>query len=402
MGANRPVRLAVVGGVRGGCYSKSVSMMPDKVQLEAVCDLNEAVLNNWRTNHPGIKTYTSFEALLDDSSIDAVLLATPMMLHAKQAVQAMKAGKHVLSEVAAANTIEDCWQLVETAEQTGMIYMMAENFNYFRLNMMVKNMADQGAFGELTHAECGYIHDLRAISHKENGDLTWRGEMLRDYNGNNYPTHSLGPVSQWLGIHRGDEFDYMTTIVSKPSSQSGYFAEMFGADHPGASPDYWKQGDSSLTLIRTKQGAVIYLRNDFSSARPFNYAHFGLQGTKGAFLSARRDGEDPLVWLDSQSPDRSYQGTVQWQSILDLSSKYEHPSWKKDRAKAEEAGFGGDYFVMEEFASAVQEGRRPAVDVYDSVAISCVFPLSVQSVATNGKPVAFPDFTKNRSRYKYL
>ncbi len=402
MGANGPVRLAVVGGVRGGCYSKSVSMMPDKVQLEAVCDLNEAVLNNWRTKHPGIKTYTSFEALLDDSSIDAVLLATPMMLHAKQAVQAMKAGKHVLSEVAAANTIEDCWQLVETAEQTGMIYMMAENFNYFRLNMMVKNMADQGAFGELTHAECGYIHDLRAIFHKENGDLTWRGEMLRDYNGNNYPTHSLGPVSQWLGIHRGDEFDYMTTIVSKPSSQSGYFAEVFGADHPGATPEYWKQGDSCLTLIRTKQGAVIYLRNDFSSARPFNYAHFGLQGTKGAFLSARRDGEDPLVWLDSQSSDRSYQGTVQWQSIWDLAYEYEHPSWKKDRAKAEEAGFGGDYFVMEEFASAVQEGRRPAVDVYDSVAISCVFPLSVQSVAANGKPVAFPDFTKNRSRYKYL
>lgn len=401
MGANGPVRLAVVGGVRGSSYSKSVSMMPEKVRLEAVCDLNEVVLNNWRTNHPGIKTYTSFETLLDDPSIDAVLLATPMMLHAGQAVQAMKAGKHVLSEVAAAHTIEDCWQLVETAEQTGMIYMMAENFNYFRLNMMVKNMADQGAFGELTHAECGYIHDLRAFSHHEGGGLTWRGEMLRDYNGNNYPTHSLGPVSQWLGIHRGDEFDYMTTMVSKPSSQCGYFAEMFGADHPGASPEYWKQGDSSLTLIRTKQGAVIYLRNDFASARPFNYAHFGLQGTKGAFLSARREGEDPLVWLDSRSPDRSYQGTVQWLSIWDLASEYEHPSWKKDRAKAEEAGFGGDYFVMEEFASAVQEGRRPAVDVYDSVAISCVFPLSVQSVAANGKPVAFPDFTKNRSRYKF-
>ncbi len=402
MGAIQPVRLAVVGGVRGSCYSKSVRMMPEKAQLVAVCDLNEAVLNNWKLDNPEIKTYTNYDKLLEDPSIDAVLLATPMMLHARQAVQAMKAGKHVLSEVAAAHTIEDCWQLVETAEQTGMIYMMAENFNYFRLNMMVKNMSDQGEFGEITHAECGYIHDLRAISHGDSGQLTWRGEMLRDYNGNNYPTHSLGPVSQWLGIHRGDEFDYMTTIVSKPSSQAGYFAEMYGANHPGATPDYWKQGDSSLTLIRTKQGAVIYLRNDFSSARPFNYAHFGLQGTKGAFLSARRDGEDPLVWLDSRSPDRSYQGTVEWQSIWDLASEYEHPSWKKDRAKAEEAGFGGDYFVMEEFASAIQEGRRPAIDVYDAVAISCVFPLSVQSVAANGKPVEFPNFTKNRSRYKYI
>ena len=225
--------------------------------------------------------------------------------------------------------------------------------------------------------------------------------MLRDYNGNNYPTHSLGPVAQWLGINRGDSFDYMTTFVSKPSSQSGYFAEIFGADHQAANPDYWKQGDSSLTLIRTKQGAVIYLRNDFSSARPFNYEHFGLQGTKGAYLSARSSAENPLVWFDDRSEERSYSGLVQWTSIWDYASEFEHPSWKKDREKAEEAGFGGDYFVMEEFVSAILEGRRPAVDVYDSVALSCVFPLSVQSVEAQGKPVSFPDFTKNRSAYKY-
>ncbi|MFD0717370.1 Gfo/Idh/MocA family protein [Paenibacillus sp. GCM10027626] len=159
MGAKQPVRMAVAGGVRGSSYIKSMLMMPDKVQLAAVCDLNEAVLNDWTTKVPGIKTYTSFETLMNEPDIDAVLLATPMMLHARQAVQAMQAGKHVLSEVAAAHTIEDCWQLVETAEQTGMIYMMAENFNYFRLNMMVKNMTDQGVFGELTHAETadGYI-----------------------------------------------------------------------------------------------------------------------------------------------------------------------------------------------------------------------------------------------------
>ncbi|UVI33096.1 Gfo/Idh/MocA family protein [Paenibacillus spongiae] len=397
----RPVRLAVIGGNRGFLYTKSIDFLEEKLELAAICDLNEEVLSRWKEKYPNIKTIADYNQVLEDPAIDAVFLATPMMLHARQAIAAMKAGKHVLCEVAAAHTLEECWEIVETAEQTGMIYMMAENFCYFRLNMMIRNMTEQKIFGDLTHAECGYIHDLRSATHAPDGSLTWRGEMLRDYNGNNYPTHSLGPVAQWLGIHRGDAFDYMMTIVSKPSSQSGYFAELFGTEHPGADPAYWKQGDSSLTLIRTKQGAVIYLRNDFTSARPFNYAHYALQGTKGAFLSARRFSEDPLVWLDDRSPNKSYTGKVEWSSIWDYAEEFEHPSWKRDRRKAEEAGFGGDYFCMEEFASAILEGRRPEIDVYDSVAMSCVFPLSVQSVESQGKPVSFPDFTKNRSVYRY-
>ncbi|MCQ6557281.1 Gfo/Idh/MocA family protein [Paenibacillus mendelii] len=401
MTTSKSVRLAVIGGNRGSMYTKSIEFLEGKIELAAICDLNDEVLKRWKDKYPEIKTVHDFNHVLEDDSIDAVFLATPMMLHAQQAVQAMKAGKHVLCEVAAAHTLEDCWELVETAEQTGKIYMMTENFCYFRQNMMIKNMTDQQVFGDLTHAECGYIHDLRSATHTADGSLTWRGQMLKDYNGNNYPTHSLGPVAQWLGIHRGDAFDYMTTFVSKPSSQSGYFGEIFGTEHPGAKPEYWKQGDSSLTLIRTKQGAVIYLRNDFSSARPFNYAHYGLQGTKGAFLSARSSAENPLVWLDDRSPEKSYTGLVEWTSLWDYASEFEHPSWKKDKEKAEEAGFNGDYFVIEEFASAILEDRRPEIDVYDSVAMSCVFPLSVQSVEAHGKPVAFPDFTKNRSSYRY-
>lgn len=400
MAANHPIRLAVVGGNRGFSYTKTIDSLPGQIELAAVCDLDEQVFSKWKERYPDIQTSTSYEQLLDDDSIDAVFIATPMLIHARQAVQAMKAGKHVLCEVSSAHTVEDCWELVETVEQTGKVYMMAENFCYTRLNMMIRNMSEQGMFGDITHAECGYIHDVRRATNNADGTLKWRGEMLRDFNGINYPTHSLGPIAQWLGINQkdGDSFDYMTTVVSKPASQCDYFAELFGKDHPGAQPDYWKQGDSALTLIRTKQGAVIYLRNDFSSPRPFNYKHHALQGTKGSFLPPRFEGEEPMIWFDSRSSEKSYNGKAVWTPLWEYADEFEHPWWSRSREKAEAAASFGDYFVMEEFAAAIREDRLPEMDVYDSVAISSVFPLSVQSAASQGKPVSFPDFARNKFR----
>lgn len=382
------IRIAVVGGNRGFSYGNVSQLFPDKVELAAVCDLNEAIFVRWKEKFPDIRTFTSFERLLDDSSIDAVVLATPMLMHQRQAVQALKAGKHVICEVAAAHTLEGCWELVETVEQTGKVYMMSENYCYYRSNLLVRHMAEQGAFGQFTHAECGYIHDVRSATHKPDGTLQWRGELLRDYNGINYPTHSLGPIAQWLGINRegGDSFDCISTFVSDPASQCDHFRTRFGADHPGAQPDYWKQGDSALALIRTKGGAVIYMRNDFSSPRPHNYTHYGLQGTKGAFLAARHKGEDPLVWLAGRN------AKLEWSSLWDYAEEFEHPLWKRS------PDMPGEFFVMEEFVAAIGEGRQPELDVYDSAVWSSIFPLSVESAAGGGRPVAIPDFTINRPR----
>lgn len=392
MSINQRVRLAVVGGGRGSAYQKSIDFLPEKVELALLCDPNPEVRTRWESERPGLKTVADFQDVLDDDTIDAILLATPLLLHASQACAAMEAGKHVLCEVSAAHTVEDCWRLIETTERTGMTYMMAENFCYLRQNLLVKNMADHNAFGELTHAEAGYIHDVRDAMHKPDGSLLWRGELMRDFNGINYPTHSLGPVSQWLGINRGDSFDTMTTIASKPASQANYFKELFGAEHPGSKQEFWKQGDSVLSLIRTKNGVVIYLRNDFSSPRPHNYLHYGLQGTKGAMASGRDGREEWVAWLSAGEPQML---PPQWQPLWDFASEFEHPVWTKSGEIAAEAGYLSEYFVLEEFVSAVLEKRAPAFDVYDAIAVSSVFPLSMDSIA-EGKTVQFPDFARNK------
>jgi len=392
---NQQIRLAVVGGRRGSAFDSVLSSLGEQLQLVAVCDLNEEVVKEWQKKYPGIEGFTCFEKLLDSPRVDAVFLATPMLLHAKQAVQALKAGKHVLSEVIGSHTIEDSWELIEAVEKSGLTYMMAENYCYTRENMMVQHMAGAGEFGEITYAECGYIHDCREIFHNKDGSLTWRGEYIRDYNGNTYPTHSIGPIAKWLGINTdgGDAFEELVTVSSKSRSAAQHFKEHFGAGHPAAQSGFWNQGDSSTTLIRTKKGVLISLRFDVISARPHNMTHYGLQGMEGAYLAPRFDGEDPLIWLANGR--RTESADPKWQSLWSLEQQWEHPAWAQWMAQASHSGHGGgDFFVIHEFVTSILEKRRPAIDVYDAVLWSSIFPLSVQSVASGNQPVKFVDFLR--------
>ncbi|WP_391573649.1 Gfo/Idh/MocA family protein [Cohnella sp.] len=390
------VRLAVVGGGRGSAFSEALKALTDKVRLVAVCDTNEAVLNKWKGEYPGVKAYLDYEKLLEDASVDAVFLATPLFYHARQAIAALRAGKHVISEVIASTSIEDSWELVETVRQTGLTYMMAENYCFMRPNMMVGHMAEHGVFGEITYAECGYIHDVRELLHASDGSLTWRGNLFRDYNGCTYPTHSLGPVAKWLAIGRegGDELESLSTFVSKSRASAKYFHEHFGDEHPGSKPEYWGLGDSTVTMLRTKKGALITLKYDVQSARPHNMTHYSLQGTSGAYLSGRHDQDEPLIWLEGASEAAH----PEWESLWLHKDRWEHPVWRRWREEAERTGHGGgDFLVLEEFATAILDGRKPAIDVYDAVVWSSVFPLSVESVAGGGKTVPFVDFKKPRN-----
>ncbi|MFD0714487.1 Gfo/Idh/MocA family protein [Paenibacillus sp. GCM10027626] len=395
--SKKPIRLAVVGGNRGFSVQNALTVLPDLIELTAICDWNEQLLQKWKTQYPEIATYTDYNKLLEAPDVDAVLLATPLTVHAQQAIQALKAGKHVLSEVIAAHTLEDAWELVETVEKTKLTYMLAENYCYMRPNMMIKHMIQQDVFGPITFVEGAYIHDCRSLTHYPDGSLTWRGELNRDYNAMNYPTHSLGPLAQWLGINRTDELEYMSTYSTRNGSVANHFREHFGDSHPGANPEYWKQGDCTVTTIRTKKGIVISLRLDWTSGRPHNMTHYGLQGHRGAYLSARTEDENPLIWLADRSPGSSPDGSAQWEPLWNYAGQYDHPLWQRWLKEAEEAGHGGgDFFVIDEFARAIHEYRRPAIDVYDAVAWSSVFPLSAQSIAGNGATVQFPNFTKNR------
>jgi predicted dehydrogenase len=401
-----PLRLAVVGGRRGHGFDRALTELEDTVRLTAVCDLVEDVLAQWKAQRPDARTFTRYEDLLESEVCDAVYLATPLQMHARQAIAALQAGKHVLSEVVAAHTIDDCWALVEAVEASGCTYMLAENYCYMRSNMLVLNMVEHGLFGELTYAEGAYLHDCRDLMFTPAGALTWRGELRRDTPGNSYPTHSLGPPAQWLGINRRDRLVEMVTFISQNASARRYAAARFGVAHPAAAPSFFRGGDSASTLIRTASGAVIYLRVDWASARPHNMAHYVLQGTTGAYLSSRcaaleGRAEEPLVWIEGRSPGVSPpapgQEAAQWQSLWDYASAFEHPLWTRWGREAIASGHGGgDFLVLAEFCNAVLGGTPAPIDVYDAVTWSCLLPLSVQSVQEGGRSVPIPDFTRSQ------
>ncbi len=397
-----PIRLAVVGGQRGRTIRRVARHFPEKARLVAICDRSEEVLRAWRELDPDVATFSEFESLLEWGEFDAACLATPLALHASQSIQALEAGKHVLSEVTAARTLDECWALVEAVEKSGLTYMMAENYCYQRPNMMILNMAQQGVFGELVHAEGAYIHDTRDLAIRPDGALTWRGEMRRYNHGNTYPTHSLGPVAQWLGVNRpgGDRLVSTATFVSGAFSMRPWVAERFGSDHPGAQPGYFAKGDSAVTLIQTEKGALIVLRVDSNSPRPHNMTHYVLQGTKASYLSARYGGEDPLIWIDGRSPGYSPPRDgkhAEWEPLWRYAPDYEHPKWREKADVARAAGHGGgDYFVLEDFVDSVLSGERPPIDVYDAVTWSVITPLSKISVERGGASVEIPQFKANR------
>ena len=393
----QPVKLGVVGGHRGGAFRRALAAFQERVVLTSVCDISPEVLARWESEYPQIATYPSYDEFLDKSGCDVVYIATPLQLHTKQAIAALAAGKHVISEVIAAATLDECWRLVEAVERSGLVYMFAENYCYQRPNMMVRHMAEQGLFGELLYAEGAYIHDCRHLIFTPQGELTWRGVWRRDTPGNGYPTHSLGPLAQWLRVNRpgGDRLVRTVTWMTCQASTSRYALDRFGPNHPAAKPGFFKMGDSATTLIETAKGALIVLRVDWASARPHNMVHYVLQGTHGAYLSPRSHHEDPLIWLEGHSPGVS-PGDADWEPLWNYADQYEHPRWREWGATAREAGHGGgDFFVLQDFLDAIEGKSPPTIDVYDAVTWSCISPLSVASVRGGGVPVEIPNFKQS-------
>ena len=271
-----PVRLGVIGVGSRGTHHVRLALAAG-VEVPAICDINQANLNRaldivekarqGRRPEGYSKGPTDYRRMLQRDDLDAVLVITPMQDHAVMSIDSMRAGKHVLSEVAAAMTVDECWGLVRAAEETGQVYMLSENCCYWRHVMQIQNMVDKGVFGDLTFAECGYVHDCRFINFKGDGTLTWRGEMARDFSGNLYPTHSLGPVAKWLGINRGDRMVSLVASSTKAAGLHDYAVKRFPEGNP-ARQEKVKVGDSVNVLIRTAKGRLIDLRCDMFSPPP--------------------------------------------------------------------------------------------------------------------------------------
>lgn len=393
LAADNKIRIGFLGvGSRGTGLLRNLLNFPD-VDVPVICDIDERALNRALDIVQKARGYRpegfsrgpeDYRRMYARSDFRAVLIATPQELHARMATDALKAGKFAGSEVPACTTLDECWDLVRTQEKTRSGYMLLENYRYSRYAMQVLTMASKGAFGELTYAECAYIHETRGLRFNPDGSLTWRGHNIAENIGDLYPTHSIGPVCQWMDINRTDRLISMVTMATKPAAMHEWTERKFGKGSRPAKVRFL-DGDSNNTMVRTQQGRLILIRYDVVSPRPHGMGQYSLQGTRGCYSSAFGQHK---VYLE----DRTHE--LQWEPLEKYQSEYDHAYWAQRGAEANQTGHsGGDYFVLSDFIEAIRSGESP-IDVYDAATWSSIRPLSAVSLKGGSVPVAIPDFKK--------
>lgn len=394
------VRVGIIGLSRGMEHVECCLRI-DFADVVAVCDLRPERARDaadrcerQRGRRPEVYsgTETIWETMMERDDLDVVYVATPWAWHVPMSVRAMERGKHAFLEVAAALTVEDCWQLVNTSERTQRHCVMLENCCYGENELFILNLVRAGVFGDLTHAECAYLHDLRPVLFALGTEGDWRRDYHWQLDGNLYPTHGLGPVAQYLGVGRGDQFAFLVSMSSPEAGLTRYrdVHRPNGGRHAG---ERYVCGDMNTSLIKTVSGRSIMIQHDVVSPRPYSRIN-ALYGTAATFFDypPRLALDDPtafgLAALNSEA----------WLNEKDMAAmreKFTHPLWRKLAERAQRAGHGGMDFVMNwRHLDCVRRGLTPDSVVYDAAAWSSIIGLSVRSVAAGSMPVAIPDFTR--------
>lgn len=399
------VRIALIGvGARGSGHARNLAML-EGTEIVAISDLYPDWAERSKTTceeigagerHTNIALYTEDEnqwkVMLEEVKPDAVFISTNWSNHAPMAIESMKKGAHAFVEVPIALTIQEMWQVVDTSESTKKHCMMMENVNYGRDELMYLNMCRQGIIGDLLHAEASYIHELRfQMEEQERGTGSWRTPHYAKRNGNLYPTHGLGPVAQYMNIGRTDDsFKKLVSFSTPALGRQDYAQQNYAADHKWNQLDY-KGGDLNTSIIKTTLGRTIMVQWDETSPRPYSRLNL-VQGTKGTLA-----GFPTRVALEGgvEGVTDSHHQWAQGKDLQALYDKYDHPLYKRLSESAKGSGHGGmDGIMRYRIVECLRNGWPLDQNVYEGCLWSSVSPLSEKSVAQDGAPQDFPDFTR--------
>ena len=393
------VRVGFIGlGMRGpGAVTRFTHL--EGVEIKGLCDLEQSNVDKCQdilaqASLPKADGYVGPEAykeLCERDDIDLIYIATDWVNHTPIAVYAMEHGKHVAIEVPAATSIAECWQLVDTSERTRRHCMMLENCVYDFFELTSLNMAQQGLFGEILHAEGAYIHNLSDYWNDYYGN--WRLDFNQKHRGDVYATHGFGPVCQALNIHRGNRLNYLVCMDTKSVNGLEWAQKKMGSTE-------FANGDHTNTLIKTELGQTIELQHNVYTPRPYNRL-YQLTGTKGF---ANKYPITGFTFMPGQVPDEvlpegatiNPHGFVSDEVKEAVLAAYKHPIHQEIEEKAKTVGgHGGMDFVMDyRLIYCLHNGLPLDQDVYDAAEWSCIGELSATSAKHNSMPVAVPDFTR--------
>ena len=389
------VKLGIIGlGSRGKCMLKNpiIPMLKNGIEIIAVCDLlaDRVKTAADRIENAGFarpKEMTDYKELLAIDEINAVYIAVSWESHAEVAIDAMKAGKYVGLEAGGAYSVDDCYKLVKTYEETGTELMLMENCCYGKRELMALNMVRKGMFGNIVHCNGAYCHDLRkeVAEGKENRHYRLRNYIHR--NCENYPTHEIGPIAKLLDINNGNRFLTLSSFSSAARGLHEYIVDRNGSAHPLSQINF-AQGDVVTTVLKCAGGQTVCIT--LNTTLPHAYSRrFEVHGTKGMYME---DNDSIFLDGDKEHEKNEWNWKPMWGNAEKYEAEYNHPLWKNG-GLGEDMHGGIDHLVFAAFINAVKTDAHAPIDVYDAATYMCITALSEDSIAMGGLPVAFPDFT---------
>ena len=397
------IKAAFIGvGNRGKGHINLFASLPG-TEVAAISDLYEDNINASikileKLNKPvdKIKTYwggeNKWKSMLKEVKPDIVFISTNWNSHGEMAIETMKNNAHAFVEVPLALSIKQLWEIVNTSEKYSRHCMMMENVNYGREELMFLNIIRNGHLGNLLHAEAAYIHDLRLqMFEEERGTGSWRTLQYEKKKGNLYPTHGLGPVSQYMNLLRSeDNFKSIVSFSTPALGRKKFASENFPENHKWNNLNY-QNGDLNTSIIKTHIGRTIMIQWDETSPRPYTRLNL-IQGTKGILAGG------PTRAAFDEGFENFTNDSKQWiidDGIKRLYEKYDHPLYKRLNEKTKDSGHGGmDGIMMYRIVECLQNGTPLDQNLYEGCAWSALIELTSNSVNNNGEPQEFPDFTR--------
>ncbi|WP_113930594.1 Gfo/Idh/MocA family oxidoreductase [Bacillus sp. P14.5] len=359
------LRIGIAGAKRGRSLYKEFQKLQD-AEVVAVMDPDRNSLDRFLEEFSVKSAFDDYEKLLD-FGLDIVVIASPMQFHAQQAIEALNRNIHVLSEVTAAITVNECKELLLAAQESKAQYMLAENYCYMRENIAIKNMVKAGLFGKIYYGEGEYIHRLQPAYFEKEGVPTWRKTYLASKRGCTYGTHSLGPLIEWTG-------EAVTSVNCLGT----------GAHQEGRR---YTNDDTTLMLCKTSGGALFKIRTDIVSNRPHNMAYYSLQGTKGCYEGPKTSADVHKVWLEDYS-----KGPEDWLDLSEFFNDFLPPELVDVPEEARSSHHqGADYYMVKDFVKSIREGKPVSIDIKKALLFTLPGIISEKSIELGGDHAEVPD-----------
>ena len=367
--SQKKINVAIVG-LGFGAEFIPIYLRHPHANMYAICQRTQSKVDEIGDAFGIEKRYTDYNELLKDPNVDAVHINTPIQNHAAQSIAALRAGKHVACTVPMATTVEECRQIVEAVEETGLTYMMMETVVYSREFLFVKEMYEKG--------ELGRIQFLRASHQQEMAGWPGYWEGLPPMH---YATHCVGPV---LALPRA-EAEYVSCFGS-------------GRIDENLIPKYGSPFaiETCHIKFRSSDLSAEVTRSLFNTARQYRES-FDVYGSNKSFEWTQIEHEDSVIHT-GETPERvkipDYAHLLPEEiQMFTQAGVYDSDS-NQHLSFIQGAGHGGSHpHLVHEFVSALTEGRQPYPNAQQSANITCVGILAHESAMKGGEIIYLPEFT---------